>query len=81
MDTIDRPPQAPGTEDRFVDEAAAAYFLGLTRGYLRQLRVAGGGPRFARLGVKAIRYKKSELSDWAERRVVASTSDKRVADE
>ena len=60
----------------FIDDREAATFLGLSRSYMRQLRVAGGGPRFYRISAKAIRYKRSDLSEWAEARAATSTSDR-----
>jgi predicted DNA-binding transcriptional regulator AlpA len=61
--------------DRYLGDAQAAEFLGLSRGYLRQLRVKGDGPRFACFG-RAIRYRLSELEAWARGREVASTTER-----
>src|SRR5579871_3974133 len=58
----------------FVTEAEAARLLNLSRSYLRQLRVKGGGCRFSRFG-RAIRYRLSELESWAAARAVSSTSE------
>jgi hypothetical protein len=60
--------------ERYVDDRVAADILGLSRSYLRALRVRGGGPRFSALAPKAIRYRVSELMRWAEGRTRASTS-------
>jgi len=58
---------------QFVDDREAASILSLSRSYLRQLRVAGGGCRFARFG-RAIRYQVGDLLDWAQAQAVDSTS-------
>ena len=63
------------TPDQYVDDQKAAEFLGLSRSYMRALRVRGGGPRFAALAPKAIRYRVGELMDWAADRAKISTSD------
>jgi len=61
--------------DRFVDDAVASEMLGLSRSYLRQLRVTGGGPRFSAFG-RAVRYRLSDLFAWAGSKSVASTSER-----
>ena len=61
--------------DRFVDDNIAADLLGLSRSYLRQLRVSGGGPRFSAFG-RAVRYRLSDLFGWASSKSVASTSER-----
>lgn len=73
MNTIDATP----AHARFLDDIQAAKILGLSRSYLRQMRVKGGGPKFVRLGQRAIRYQVSELLDWAGERLVTSTSELR----
>lgn len=60
--------------DRFVDDRFIAEVLGLSRGYLRQLRVRGGGPKFSRFSAKAIRYRVGDALAWAAERSVSSTS-------
>jgi predicted DNA-binding transcriptional regulator AlpA len=51
--------------EQYVDDRTLADLLGLSRSYLRQLRVSGGGPRFTRLGAKAVRYRVADALDWA----------------
>lgn len=70
-----KPLGAEPQSDRFVDDRAAADLLGLSRSYLRQLRVQGGGPVFCRLGAKAIRYRVGDLVDWAISKRTSSTSE------
>ena len=60
--------------DQFADDRAVAALLGLSRSYLRQLRVNGGGPKFSKLGA-AVRYRVSDVLAWAEAKSATSTSD------
>lgn len=58
----------PAGLDRYIDDQAAGELLGLSRSYMRQLRVKGGGPRFSKFSAKAIRYRVADLLSWAESR-------------
>jgi hypothetical protein len=69
-------PQPTFSPDQFVDTATAAQLLGLSAIYLRQMRVNGGGPPFARLSAKAVRYRVRDLLRWAESKIVGSTAEK-----
>ncbi len=51
----------------------AADFMGLSEGLLNKLRVMGGGPPYFKLG-RAVKYKRSDLVEWAEARKFLSTS-------
>lgn len=73
-------PGAAGLLDRYVDDAEAAPILKLSRSYLRQLRLKGGGPRFSTFG-RAVRYRVSDLFTWAESKSATSTSDRDVSAE
>lgn len=53
----------------------AAEYLQLSKPHLDRLRLAGGGPRFAKIG-KGVRYRKVDLDAWVESRLVSSTSEK-----
>ena len=64
--------------DRYVDDVEAAEILGLSRSYLRQLRLKGGGCPFATFG-RAIRYKLSDLYEWAGAKTIHSTSERPAA--
>ena len=61
--------------DRYVGDTEAAELLGLSRSYLRQLRVSGGGCPFASFG-RAIRYRTSDLYAWAAAKTASSTSER-----
>jgi hypothetical protein len=64
--------------DRYVGDAEAAQILGLSRSYLRQLRVNGGGCRFSTFG-RAVRYRVSDLYAWATSKSSTSTTTREVA--
>jgi predicted DNA-binding transcriptional regulator AlpA len=64
--------------NRYVDDAEAGEILGLSRSYLRQLRLKGGGPRFCSFG-RAIRYSVTELHAWAASKSASSTSEREAA--
>ena len=54
----------------------AAAYLGLSKPTLERFRTLGGGPKFAKLGA-AVRYRKADLDEWLESRLVRSTSEER----
>lgn len=58
---------------RIVRTPEAAQYLGLSPSTLEKLRVVGDGPRFIRLGVRAIGYDLAELDNWIEGRVASNT--------
>ena len=58
-----------------IGEEVAARFLKLTIRYLQAKRSKGGGPRFIRLSARCIRYRRIDLREWAEDRLVSNTSE------
>jgi len=52
----------------------AALHLGLSKSTLEKLRLAGGGPRYAKLG-KICVYALDDLEAWAQARLRNSTSE------
>lgn len=52
----------------------AAEYLGLSKPTLERYRLRGDGPKFAKLG-SAVRYRKVDLDEWLESRLVRSTSE------
>ena len=71
---------SPSTpDDRYLNSAEAARLLGLSESYLKALRGEGGGPRFAKFGEKAVRYRMGDLHAWAAERTVGSTSEQVAA--
>ncbi len=59
----------------YIDEDAAAEFLGLTDRTLQARRQKGGGPRYYQLSSRCIRYRRCDLRDYAEALVRTSTVD------
>jgi hypothetical protein len=58
----------------YTDTRGAAAHLGCSASCLEKYRVAGGGPRFIKIG-KSVRYKIEQLDAWASGRTFASTSE------
>lgn len=52
----------------------AALYLGLSWGHLANLRTAGSGPRFLKLGGRVL-YDTRELDKWLDENTRLSTSD------
>ena len=70
---------APSTDDRYVTDVEAAELLGLSKSYLKQLRGIGGGPRYAKIADKVVRYRVQDLHAWAAKKTVGSTSEREAA--
>lgn len=66
------------TQDRYVSDVEAAEILRLSRSYLRQLKLRGGGCQFSTFG-RAVRYSLSDLYAWAASKRAASTSERGAA--
>jgi predicted DNA-binding transcriptional regulator AlpA len=62
--------------ERLVDEVVAAQLLGVSRRTLQGWRWRGGGPRFVRIGIRAVRYEPAELRAWVDAQRRTSTSDR-----
>ena len=73
------PAVAPSSpEPEWVDENIAAAFLGFAAGTLRQWRVTGAGPPYAKYGSSKqakVRYSMSVLRVWANQRLRSHTSE------
>ena len=59
--------------DFLIDQKQAARILGLSVRTLERHRIAGTGPRFARLG-RLIRYRQNDLIEWVDGSLRTSTS-------
>lgn len=53
--------------------AEAARYVRLSKPTLERFRLTGEGPLYAKLG-GAVRYRRTELDQWLESRLLASTS-------
>lgn len=73
--TLAGPSGAGFLQDQFIGDEQAAELLGLSRSYLRKLRVMGGGPRFSKISPRAVRYRVGDLLAWASSKSVSSTSE------
>ncbi len=69
------PPLQPN-KSHYLSEQEAANYLSLSPSTLRNWRVAGGGPPFVKISKRCIRYRRSDLDQWAEARVRKSTADR-----
>jgi excisionase family DNA binding protein len=57
-------------------EGQAAEHLGLSRKTLEGWRTRGGGPKFVRLGTRAVRYRPTDLDQFVEAGLRSSTATK-----
>ena len=60
--------------DQLLNEFQASEVLQIGVRTLQGWRVRGQGPRYRKLG-RAVRYSRAELIEWADSRVVGSTSE------
>lgn len=51
-------------EQVYLTSKEAAYYINLSESYLAKLRMYKKGPRFLRIGARAIRYSKADLDLW-----------------
>lgn len=54
-------------QTKLINEHEAADYIGHS--------VRGGGPRFVKISGRSIRYRRCDLNEWIEARLVRSTSD------
>lgn len=66
------------TEELFRPAELAAY-LGTTTGALAQMRYRGVGPKFIKLGAKAVRYSLTDVNAWLAANTMQCTSEKATA--
>ena len=60
--------------EALVDEREAASILCYSVRALQNWRHRGGGPRFVKVSSRSIRYRRSDLTQWVEDRIVSNTS-------
>lgn len=53
--------------------AAVAEYLGTTTGNLAQMRYLGTGPKFLKLGKKAVRYRETDIQVWLDNNTKSQT--------
>ena len=61
--------------ERFLSTDGAAEFLSVSPRTLATWRYRGGGPKFARLSSRCVRYRLSDLVEFAEARVRTNTAE------
>jgi predicted DNA-binding transcriptional regulator AlpA len=59
---------------RVLRTPAAADYVGLAVSTVEKMRLTGSGPRFVRLGERAVGYLEEDLDQWLEMRQCLSTS-------
>lgn len=60
-------------ETIYLKSSEAADYLGLSESYLAKLRMGTtpvSGPKYVKIGPRAVRYRKMDLDDWMEQRTV-----------
>lgn len=62
---------------RLVRTDGAAEYVALAVSTLEKLRLSGGGPRFVKLGGRAVAYDVKDLDAWIEERKTSSTSEQK----
>lgn len=77
--TQDRASNKSPADEVLLDDAEAAALLGLSRAYLRKLRLVGGGPPYAKFSYRAVRYRVSDLWAWVDSKTIRSTSERVAA--
>jgi predicted DNA-binding transcriptional regulator AlpA len=67
---------SPRPQTRVLRTPGAAEYVGLSDSTLEKFRLTGDGPKFVRIGVRAVGYRIEDLDAWLAERVRRSTSDK-----
>lgn len=60
---------------RLINEKEAAEYIGHSVRALQNWRLRGGGPKFIKVSGRSIRYRRIELDEWANSKLVSSTSE------
>jgi predicted DNA-binding transcriptional regulator AlpA len=68
VETQSKPKRLASLPLEIVRPPEAASLLSVSLSLLKKWRIGGGGPRFVRLGGRAIGYRRVDLSEWIERR-------------
>jgi predicted DNA-binding transcriptional regulator AlpA len=68
VESLSKPKRLASLPPEIVRPPEAASLLSVSLSLLKKWRIGGGGPRFVRLGGRAIGYRRADLSDWIEGR-------------
>jgi predicted DNA-binding transcriptional regulator AlpA len=66
---------SPKPQTRVLRTPATAEYVGLSRSTIEKFRLTGQGPKFVRIGVRAVGYRVEDLDAWLAERVRQSTSE------
>ena len=58
-----------------INEKVAGVFLDVTDRTMQKMRQHGGGPRYVVISSRCLKYRRTDLREWAEARMRKSTSD------
>lgn len=67
--------QDPDYINKMINEQIAAEYIGHSVRALQNWRVRGGGPKFIKVSGRSIRYRRLDLNEWANSKLVSSTSE------
>jgi len=69
-------PSNPNTDpNALINEQQTANLLCLSERTLRNWRTRGNGPKFVKISARCIRYRMSDILEWADNKTRRSTSD------
>ena len=60
--------------DQLMDEREAAAILCYSVRALQNWRHRGGGPKYVKVSARSVRYRRRDLLEWVESRIVANSS-------
>lgn len=66
--------QADSDLDQLMDERETALILCYSVRALQNWRHRGGGPKFVKVSARSVRYRRRDVLEWVEQRIVANTS-------
>lgn len=61
--------------DELLTRQQLAEHLGVTEGAVMQMAQRGTGPRFVKISERIVRYRRADVDEWLEQRVVSSTTE------
>jgi predicted DNA-binding transcriptional regulator AlpA len=61
--------EAPKSAPTFLNTAAAAAHISMSRRFLESRRLKGEGPPFVRISSRAVRYRREDLDTWLTDRI------------
>jgi predicted DNA-binding transcriptional regulator AlpA len=71
----------PDYADRLINEQEAANFLGYSVRALQNWRLRGGGPQYVRVSRRSVRYRRRDLTRWADEKLELHTSEQDLRQE